>query len=134
MLLIGDIHITTRMSGSIITMLSDFVAKNPQEKHIVLMGDYVYHFAYDRTALFALYEFFVSLFEQGKSVYVLAGNHDRLGTSFVYAEAKKAFDLLNKHSTGKLFFITEPVVHIIEDENILFLPFMIHHTASQQTD
>lgn len=126
MLLIGDIHITTRMTDGIITMLRDFVAANPTEQNIVFVGDYVYHFAYDRVALFALYEFCVQLFEQGKSVFVLAWNHDRLGDSFVYAEVKKAFDLLHAHSDGKLHFITQPQIYTIDGENVLFFPYMIH--------
>jgi UDP-2,3-diacylglucosamine pyrophosphatase LpxH len=94
MLLVGDIHITSPMAHSIIMMLEDFVAAHPQEQDIVFVGDYVYHFAYDRTALFALYEFFIKLLQSDKRVYVLAGNHDRLGNSFVYAEAQKAFSVL----------------------------------------
>jgi UDP-2,3-diacylglucosamine pyrophosphatase LpxH len=94
MLLIGDIHITSRMTKGIISMLGDFVDAHPQEQDIVFVGDYVYHFAYDRNALFALYEFFITLLQAGKRVYVLAGNHDRLGNSFVYAEAQKAFSVL----------------------------------------
>lgn len=129
MLLVGDVHITTRMTDRIITMLRDFVDANSTEKNIVFVGDYVYHFAYDRVALFALYEFFVQLFEQGKTVFVLAGNHDWLGDSFVYAEVKKAFDLLHSHSDGKLHFITEPVVHTIDGEDVLFFPYMIHRVS-----
>lgn len=133
MLLIGDVHITTRMTDRIITMLRDFVDANPTEQNIVFVGDYVYHFAYDRVALFALYEFFVQLFEQGKSVFVLAGNHDRLGDSFVYAEVKKAFDLLHVHSEGKLHFITQPEVHTIDGENVLLFPYMIHKVSDMPT-
>jgi DNA repair exonuclease SbcCD nuclease subunit len=129
MLLIGDIHITTRMTDRIITMLRDFVDANPTEKNIVFVGDYVYHFAYDRAALFALYDFFVQLFEQGKSLFVLAGNHDRLGDSFVYAEVKKAFDLLHTQSEGKLHFITQPQIHTIDGEDVLFFPYMIHKVS-----
>jgi DNA repair exonuclease SbcCD nuclease subunit len=51
----------------------------------------VYHFSYDRNALLALYEFFLELFTEGKEVYVLAGNHDWLGETFVFHEAQQAF-------------------------------------------
>jgi hypothetical protein len=34
------------------------------------------------------------LFEQEKDVYILAGNHDRLGNSFVFEEAQKAFNII----------------------------------------
>jgi len=54
----------------------------------------VYHFAYDRNALLQLYKLFLELFEQGKDVYILAGNHDRLGNSFVFEEAQKAFNII----------------------------------------
>jgi len=133
MLLIGDVHITTRMTDRIITMLRDFVDAHPTEQNIVFVGDYVYHFAYDRKALFALYEFFVQLFEQWKTVFILAGNHDRLGDSFVYAEVKKAFDLLHAHSDGKLHFITQPQVHTIDGESVLFFPYMIHKISDIPT-
>ena len=125
MLLIGDIHITTRMTDRILTMLRDFVDAHPDEDDIVFVGDYVYHFAYDRVALFALYELFVELFEKWKRVYILAGNHDRIGSSFVYAEAKKAFDLLHSQSKGKLHFITKPEIHNIDGKEVLFFPYMI---------
>ena len=128
MLLIGDVHITWRMTQSIIGLLRNFVDANPNEKNIIFAWDYVYHFAYDRAALFSLYEFFVTLFEQGKSVYVLAWNHDRLTDSFVYAEAKKAFDILHSNSVWKLHFITQPELHTIDGEKVFFLPYMIQQT------
>ena len=37
---------------------------------------------------------FLELFTQGKNVYVLSGNHDRLGSSFVFEEAQKAFETI----------------------------------------
>lgn len=114
MLLIGDIHITTRVKDALLDQLRTFVAKHPDEQHIVFVGDYVYHFAYDRAASLALYSFFIELFEQGKTIYVLAGNHDWLTDSFVYAEAKKAFDLLHGAHNNKLYFITEPMQCLIE--------------------
>lgn len=131
MLLIWDIHISSRLGDKIIKTLKDFVTSHPDEQNIIFLGDYVYHFSYDRNALLALYNFFVELFEEGKNIYVLAGNHDRLGQHFVYAEAKKAFDLINKFDLweqrrhGRLYFITEPVEHTIEWEDILFLPYML---------
>lgn len=125
MLLVGDVHITSRVKDVILDTLRDFVADHPQEKHIVFVGDYVYHFAYDRAALFALYTFFIELFEQWKTVYVLAWNHDRLTDNFVYAEAKKAFDLLHGAHDNKLYFITEPWQTSIEWQEVLFLPYML---------
>jgi DNA repair exonuclease SbcCD nuclease subunit len=87
----------------------------------------VYHFSYDRTALLALYHLFLELISQGKTVYVLAGNHDRLGSSFVFEEAKKAFDIVNTidHAQGKIFFITQAQFVQIEGQEVLFLPYTI---------
>jgi metallophosphoesterase superfamily enzyme len=66
----------------------------PDEQNIIFLGDYVYHFSYDRNALMALYHFFLELFKSGKNIYILAGNHDRLGNTFVFEEAKKAFEVM----------------------------------------
>lgn len=129
MLLIWDIHISSRYQDRIIDTLNNFVADYLNEKNIIFLGDYVYHFAYDRSALLALYDFFVKLFIQWKSVYILAGNHDRLGQHFVYEEAKKAFEIVNKSLKGEkkweMIFITEPITRKIEWENILFMPYML---------
>ena len=94
MLLVGDIHINTRYQDKILTELKTIFSAYPDEKTIIFFWDYVYHFAYDRNALLQLYKLFLELFEQGKDVYILAGNHDRLGSSFVFEEAQKAFDII----------------------------------------
>ncbi len=128
MLLIGDIHISSRLWPQIIQSLRSFIDTHSDEENIVFLWDYVYHFSYDRNAILELYTIFVELFKSGKNVYVLAGNHDRLWQHFVYAEAKKAFDIINtleKWSTGKLYFITSPQTHTIEWEDIIFLPYML---------
>ena len=68
----------------------------------------------------------MELYASGKQVFVLAGNHDRLGTSFVFEEGKQVFDLLqSQHSAGKLHFITKPRLTELEGEKILFLPFCL---------
>jgi hypothetical protein len=41
------------------------------------------------------------LYRQGKNIYILAGNHDWLGSSFVFEEGKKVFDLLQKRNEQK---------------------------------
>lgn len=132
MLLVGDIHINTRYQDKILTGLRDIFSAYPDEKTIVFFWDYVYHFAYDRNALLQLYKLFLDLFEQGKNVYILAGNHDRLGSSFVFEEAQKAFDVLLherfKELTkwkGKIHFVTKPLLETIDDEEILLLPFFL---------
>ena len=131
MLLIGDLHITSKYKEKIITELQAFVAAHPDQETIVFLGDYVYHFSYDRAALLALFAFFIQLFEAGKQVYVLAGNHDWLGDTFVFEEAQKAFLLFDKYSTtttGLLKFVTEPTIETIEGQRVLLFPFTIKAT------
>lgn len=138
MLLIWDIHINTRYQDKILTELRTIFSTYPNEKTIVFLWDYVYHFAYDRNALLQLYKLFLELFSQGKTVYVLSGNHDRLGSSFVFEEAQKAFDIIQNifiheggqfkiqnSDWGKIKFITQPVIENIEGKDILFLPFFL---------
>ena len=128
MLLIGDIHTTQRSKDKIINWIRIFVEQNPDEKNIIFLWDYVYHFSYDRNSILELYNLFLELFENWKNVYVLAWNHDRLWTSFVYQEAMKAFDIINnlsKQPDWKLTFITQPIIENIDGQDILFFPFMI---------
>lgn len=140
MLLIWDIHITSKHKDKIIQELRSFIEDNNSEKNIIFLGDYVYHFSYDRVALLALFHFFVELFEKGKSVYILSWNHDRLGSSFVFEEAQKAFEIIqkyNKNNQNLLQFITKPTNIIIENKNILFFPFMLEipeDKPKQQSD
>lgn len=94
MLLIGDIHIQAKYGDKIVQSVRDFVADHPKENNIVFVGDYVYHFSYHRKSLLKLFGLFVELYQQGKNVYVLAGNHDWLGEHFVYAEGQYAIDAL----------------------------------------
>ena len=139
MLLIGDIHINTRYQEKILTELMAIFSTYPDEKNIIFFWDYVYHFAYDRNALLQLYKLFLELFDQGKNVYVVAGNHDRLGNSFVFEEAQKAFDILwhDKFKAitqwhGKIQFITKPTQETIEGEEILLLPFFLPEELNKE--
>jgi len=131
MLLIWDIHINTRYQDKILNELRTIFSTYPNEKNIIFFGDYVYHFAYDRQALLQLYKLFLDLFDQGKNIYILSGNHDRLGSSFVFEEAQKAFDIVLKHGDmgtwkhGNIKFITQPTIETIEGEHILLLPFFL---------
>ena len=110
----------------LLEQIKAFVASQPEEKNLIFLGDFVYHFSYDRAALLALFELFLELYTQGKNLYILAGNHDRLGNSFVYEEGKQVFDLLqHQQSSGKLHFITKPRLTELEGEKILFLPFCL---------
>ena len=140
MLLIWDIHINTRFQDKILTQLNAIFAAHPDEQNIIFLGDYVYHFAYDRNALLQLYKLFLQLFDQGKNVYILAGNHDRLGNSFVFEEAQKAFNVLLHErfreitqGKGKIHFITQPLLETIENETILFLPFFLPNQTANNT-
>lgn len=129
MLVIWDIHINHRYQHDIITTLKTTIAKFPDEEHIIFLWDYVYHFSYDREALLGLYQFWIELFQQGKKLYILAGNHDWIGNSFVYEEAQKAFEIISQTPTnkGKIEFITKPQITIIEGEKILFFPFSLEY-------
>ena len=128
MLLIGDVHITTRQKDRIINELNKFIEKYPDEKNIVFLWDYVYHFSYDRNSLIALYHFFVQLFEKWKNVYVLAGNHDWIWSGFVFEEAQRAFDIIHGLETKwKLKFITKSIIENIEWNQILFLPYTLEN-------
>lgn len=142
MLLIWDLHITSRYKDKILAELQSFVDANPNEKNIIFLGDYVYHFSYDRNALMGLYHFFLELFKAGKNVYILAGNHDRLGNNFVFEEAKKAFEvmvnvkweMINTPHAGQIKFITEPMLTEIEGEKIFFLPYFITTDLNESTN
>lgn len=126
MLLIWDLHITSKIKTELLDQIRAFVASHPEEKNLIFLGDFVYHFSYDRTALLELFEFFLELYSAWKNIYILTGNHDRLWNTFVFEEGKKVFDLLqNNQSNGKLHFITEPRLTEIEEEKILFLPFCL---------
>jgi calcineurin-like phosphoesterase len=83
----------------LLEQIKAFVASQPEEKNLIFLGDFVYHFSYDRGALLALFELFLELYTQGKNLYILAGNHDRLGNSFVYEEGKQVFDLLQHYQS-----------------------------------
>jgi len=73
----------------------EHIAKNSEEKNIIFLWDYVYHFSYDRKALLALFGFFVEQARSWKNMYVLAWNHDRISNHFVFSEGEvllNAFD------------------------------------------
>lgn len=143
MLLIPDIHINTQYRDQIIQSLSDIVSTHADEDHIVLLGDYVYMFSYDRDALLALYKLLIWRYHAGKTVYVLAWNHDWHGQHFVYEEARQAWDIINQSLLDKwavrktedlwaIHFITQPQVYDIEGESVLMMPYMIDRSTQQQ--
>ena len=127
MLLIWDIHIHPRYCDTTIDMLRAYIDKYPHETSIIFLGDYVYHFSYHRASLLALLDFFLELGTNGKKVYILAGNHDRLGQHFVYTEAEKILNY--KDNTHHIHFITEPCTQEIDNETVLFLPYVLNRSS-----
>lgn len=125
MLLIWDIHLTTKNKDKLLSQLKKYIEKNDNEKNLIFLWDYVYHFSYDRNALLELYDLFLELYLKWKNLYILAWNHDRLGNMFVFEEWKKSFELiskiLNKHE-NEICFITNPEIKEIEWKKFLFLP------------
>ena len=130
MLLIPDIHINHKYSDQILYHIDLYILDNPEEKDIVFLGDYVYMFNLDTNAINRLLDLFIKHFHNGKNIYILAGNHDRIKSDFVYSQAKKVFDILNKTSINKIYFITEPMITNIQGKDILFLPYMISKQTS----
>ena len=129
MLLIWDLHINSRIKDRILEELKKHIS-NSSEKNIIFLWDYVYHFAYDRTALLSLYTLFLELFSQWKNVYILSWNHDWLWNTFVFEEAKMTYEMITKNvfsdqTWWKIEFITKPKVENIEWEDILFLPYYL---------
>ena len=130
MLLFWDLHINSRICDRVIEMMKDWISQNQDEKNLIFLWDYVYHFSYDREALLKLYSFFLKLYQEWKNVYILAWNHDWLGNTFVFEEAKRTYDIIKNvfhwdENGGKIEFITEPKVENIEWEDVLFLPYCL---------
>lgn len=130
MLLFWDLHINSRICDRVIETMKDWILQNPNEQNLIFLWDYVYHFSYDREALLKLYSFFLKLYQEWKNVYILAWNHDWLGNTFVFEEAKRTYDIIKNvfhwdENGGKIEFITEPKVEQIEWENVLFLPYCL---------
>jgi len=129
MLLIWDLHINSRIKDRVLEELKKHIS-NSSEKNIIFLWDYVYHFAYDRTALLSLYTLFLELFSQWKNVYILSWNHDWIWNTFVFEEAKMTYEMITKNvfsdqTWWKIEFITRPKVENIEWEDILFLPYYL---------
>ena len=127
MLLIWDIHLNSRIKDKLLSSLKSFIQEHNEEKNLIFLWDFVYHFSYDRKALLGLYDLFLELYTQWKNLYILAWNHDRLWNTFVFEEGRKAFEILSrmKNSDNEICFITKPFVKEIEWKNICFLPAML---------
>lgn len=121
MLFVGDIHICKKQQHALLEQLRAYFAQHADEKQIIFLGDYVYHFTYERGALLALFGLFVELLHQGKELWILSWNHDRLQGHFVFDEARQLCDLM--WNEGKrLHIITQPQFATIEDQEVLFMP------------
>ena len=127
MLLIWDIHLNSRIKDKLLNSLKSFIQENEEEKNLIFLWDFVYHFSYDRNALLELYDLFLELYAKWKNLYILAWNHDWLWNTFVFEEGRKAFDILSKlkNRENEICFITNPLIKEIEWKNICFLPAML---------
>lgn len=126
MLLFWDIHCTSTIIDDLVSSMTEHVENHPKEKSILFLGDYVYHFSYDRKALLKLFRFFVDLTKLGKEVYVLAWNHDWISNHFVFSEwalLLEAFD--GWVWTWNLEFITSPIIKEIDGEAVLLFPYTV---------
>jgi UDP-2,3-diacylglucosamine pyrophosphatase LpxH len=128
MLFIWDIHITSKHTAALLAHIYELTKTYPAEEHIIFLGDYVYHFSYDRKALLQLFSVFIELASKGKYIYILAGNHDRISWHFVFEEARQT--LLFTWSTH-IHFITHPTHILIEGVACLFFPF--YHPNHEET-
>lgn len=130
MLLFGDLHINSRICDRVIETMNSWINQNPDEKNLIFLWDYVYHFSYDREALLKLYTLFLDLYKEWKNVYILAWNHDWLWNTFVFEEAKRTYEIIKNifdgwSRGGKIEFVTQPKVENIEWEDVLFLPYCL---------
>lgn len=137
MIIIPDIHINTKQSVAILAKLEEIFAQY-QDKEVLFLGDYVYMFSYDRASLIWLFNIFLKLFAEWRTVRVMSWNHDRIAGHFVYDEAKKAFDIMNKQyiqNMWSLEFITQLHYRSDEDNNLhVVLPYNDHLETPVQSD
>jgi hypothetical protein len=124
MLLIWDVHLSAKVKDKVLKQIRTFIESKPNENNIVFLWDYVYHFSYDRSALLELFQLFLELYKEWKTVYIISWNHDWLSENFVFEEGKKVFDLLQENPWS-IHFITKPELAEIEWEKVLFLPFCL---------
>lgn len=123
MLLIGDVHINSIFCEQIIENIRNYVYENNDEKNIIFMWDFVYHFSYDRKSLLKMFNLFLEFFKAWKNIYVLAGNHDRISDNFVFLEWQSSFDIINSQFENKIYFITKAFLTDIEGQKTLFFPY-----------
>lgn len=121
MIFIWDIHATSQVVDKILEKIENFV-KTKSDKHIVYMGDFVYHFNYDRKSILKIFDQMLQFSNQGYQVDVLAWNHDYIQDSYIFAQAEK---LLWKN--WNIRFHTRPFETSIKtkkwEKKLLILPF-----------
>ena len=71
MILIPDVHIGTKQGDKILRALES-IFQTHDDQDVLFLGDYVYMFSYDRSYLLKLFDLFVSLYQQGRRVLVMA--------------------------------------------------------------
>ncbi len=121
MLLVWDIHINPKFKEKIFEQLKSNILSTNQ-KNIIFLWDYVYHFVYDRKSLVELFNFFLELaVSYNKNIFVLSWNHDWINDVFVFEETKNLIEAIKWFD--KIKFITQPIFEEIEWEKILFLPY-----------
>lgn len=131
MILIPDIHINSQHWDRILNHLES-IAIQHDDREILLLGDYVYMFSYDRSMLIRLFKLLVQRTQSWKVVKVMSGNHDRLSGHFVFEEGKHSFESLSNTS---IEFITQPT-HRVDAEKTLHVVLPYHdqlhepHTSS----
>lgn len=124
MLLFGDIHCTSAIIDDLIEWMDTHIKNHPEEKSLVFLWDYVYHFSYDRKALIKLFWFFVKRAKEWKDVYVLAWNHDWISNHFVFSEWELLLEAFERGvGWWILKFITSAEILHIEGQDILFFPY-----------
>ncbi len=119
MLFIWDLHISSNKKEEIIAKLRETI-ENSSEKNIIFLGDFVYHFSFDRSAISMLFNLILDFVKKWKNIYVIAGNHDWINNHFIFEEVEK---ILTLTESKNLHIMSSSTVHKIENKNILFLPF-----------
>jgi len=119
MLFIWDIHLKTEKKDEILNKLKEKIS-NSDEKNIIFLGDYVYHFNYNPKAIEDFFDLLIDFSKNGKNIYILAWNHDYIKGHFIFAEAEK---IINISNTENIKIISQPTIETIENKKVLFFPF-----------
>ena len=119
MLFIWDLHIKTDRKKDIFNKLQD-ILDNTEEKNIIFLWDYIYHFNYDPKVIWDFFNLLIKYSQNWKKIYILAWNHDYIKGHFIFSEAEKLANLANIEN---IKIISSPKIEKIEDKKVLFFPF-----------